>query len=31
VPLELLTNVKKVLEKNKEEATDTINNNLMVC
>jgi pyruvate/oxaloacetate carboxyltransferase len=30
-PLELLTNVKKVLEKCKEEATDTINNNLMVC
>jgi hypothetical protein len=31
VPLELLANVKKVLEKHKEEATGTINNNLMVC
>ena len=31
VSLELLANVKKVLEKRKEGATDTINNNLMVC
>jgi hypothetical protein len=31
VPLELLANVKKVLEKRMEEATDTINNNLMLC
>jgi hypothetical protein len=31
VPLELLANVKKVLEKRMEEAADTINNNLMLC
>jgi hypothetical protein len=31
VPLKLLANIKKVLEKHMEEATDTINNNLFVC
>ena len=31
VPLELLTNIKKVTEKHMEEATDTIDNNLIVC
>ena len=31
VPLELLTNIKKVMEKHMEEATDTIDNNLIVC
>ena len=30
VNLELLANVKKVLEKRMEEATDTINNNLIL-
>ncbi|CAD6334707.1 unnamed protein product [Miscanthus lutarioriparius] len=31
VPLEILANVKKVFEKRMEEATDTIDNNLIVC
>ena len=31
VPLELLVNIKKVMEKHMEEATDTIDNNLIVC
>jgi hypothetical protein len=31
VPLVLLANVKKVFEKRMEEATDTINNNLIMC
>ena len=31
VPLELLANIKKVMEKHMEEATDTIDNNLIVC
>ena len=31
VPLELLVNIKKVLEKHMEEATDTMNNNHIVC
>jgi hypothetical protein len=31
VPLELLTNIKKVREKHIEEVTDTINNNLIMC
>jgi hypothetical protein len=31
VAIELLTNIKKVLEKHMEEATDTMNNNLIVC
>jgi hypothetical protein len=31
VLLKLLANIKKVLEKHMEEATDTINNNLIVC
>jgi hypothetical protein len=31
VPLELLASVKKVLEKRMDEATDTINNNLILC
>jgi hypothetical protein len=31
VPLELLANIKEVLEKHMEEATNTINNNLIVC
>jgi hypothetical protein len=31
VPLELLANIKKVFEKRMEEATDTINNNLIMC
>ena len=31
VPLKLLANIKKVMEKHMEEATDTIDNNLIVC
>ena len=31
VPLELLANIKKVMEKHMEEATNTIDNNLIVC
>ena len=31
VLLELLANIKKVMEKHMEEATDTIDNNLIVC
>ena len=31
VPLELLVNIKKVMEKHMEEATDTIDDNLIVC
>ena len=31
VPLELLANIKKVLEGHMKEAIDTINNNLIVC
>ena len=31
VPLELLAIIKKVFEKRMVEATDTINNNLIVC
>jgi hypothetical protein len=31
VAIELLANIKKVLEKHMEEATDTMNNNLNVC
>ena len=31
VPLELLANIKKVLEKCMEEATDTINSSVIVC
>ena len=31
VPLELLANIKKVMEKHMEEATDTIDNYLIVC
>ena len=30
VPLKLLANIKKVMEKHMEEATDTIDNNLIV-
>ena len=31
VPLELLANIKKVMEKHMEEATNTIDNNVIVC
>jgi heme/copper-type cytochrome/quinol oxidase subunit 4 len=31
VAIELLANINKVLEKHMEEATDTVNNNLIMC
>ena len=31
VPLKLLANIKKVMEKHMEEATNTIDNNVIVC
>ena len=31
VPLELLANIKKVMEKHMEEDTYTIDNNVIVC
>jgi hypothetical protein len=31
VAIELLANIKKVMEKHIEEATNTMNNNLIVC
>jgi hypothetical protein len=31
VAIEFLANIKKMLEKHIEEATDTMNNNLIVC